>query len=118
MTLALIAGLRALMPPYRGRAVVHYRGDSLGNRRRRTYGPCWSRSRAIAEQHVQNWARHQPSVLLRAMIPRQAVICALRHHTESVEDEYIVDRRHLGPVTVLRRFPVTPQHTHGAGSVN
>ena len=109
--LLLVAGLRALMPPYRSGAFVIYRGDSVTNHKRRTYGASWSRSRSIADQHALHLAMYQPqgAVLLQATARREAIICALRHHTPGIEDEYIIDRRYLGPVTVLRRFPHRPR---------
>jgi hypothetical protein len=103
--LVLTGALWALFPPYRGPAVVLYRGDTALNRKRRLYGACWSRLRTIAEQHAQH-KRHGPqgSVLLKTLAPREAIICALPDHTESVEAEYLVDRRRLGRVTVEARF--------------
>ena len=114
----LVAGLRALMPPYRGGAFVIYRGDSVTNHKRRTYGASWSRSRSIADQHAQHWAMYQPegAVLLQATARREAIICALRHHTQGIEDEYIIDRRYLRPVTVLRRFPHRPRSHPSSGT--
>ena len=90
--LLLVAGLRALMPPYRSGAFVIYRGDSVTNHKRRTYGASWSRSRSIADQHAQRWAMYQPegAVLLQATARREAIICALRHHTQGIEDQYII----------------------------
>lgn len=103
----LLPALRALMPSYRGSAVELFRGDSMWNRRRRTYGPCWSRSRIVAEQHAAGpWRSHhsEGSVLLRTLAPANAIICALPDHVTSDEEEYIVDRRFLNHVTVLKRY--------------
>jgi hypothetical protein len=106
--LALISALRALLPPYRGKAVTLYRGDGAWNRKRRTYGVCWSRSQFVAEQHAASWARYSTdgAVLLKTFAPPGAIICALLHHMESIEREYIVDRRHLSEVMVVQRYPV------------
>lgn len=103
----LVDGLRALMPPYRGRRpVVLYRGDSFWNRRRRTYGLCWSRARTIAEQHAQHQRKRYKdgSVLLQTTAPPEAIVCSLIHYTDSIEQEFLIDRRLLGPVKLLERW--------------
>jgi hypothetical protein len=106
--LLLADALRAQLPPYRGTKPVElYRGDSAYNRRRRTYGPCWSRSRFIAQQHAEQWCAYCPagSVLLQTLAPPSAIICAPATRTYSNEQEYIVDRRRLRRVTLLQRYP-------------
>src|SRR4051794_29135699 len=40
--LVLLPALRVLLPPYTGGSVRLFRGDSFGNRLRRTYGMSWS----------------------------------------------------------------------------
>ena len=52
--LALIAGLRVLLPPYTGGPVQLFRGDSAWNRRRRTYGPSWTTNIEVAGQFADD----------------------------------------------------------------
>lgn len=103
----LICVLRVLLPPYRGPAMTLFRGDGALARKHRTYGASWTSDRAVAESHAAGLWRQSTggSVLLQTVAPPDAIICAV----SSVEDrygetEYLVDRRRLGPVTVLRRF--------------
>jgi hypothetical protein len=105
--LLLIRALRVLLPPYRGRAVTLYRGGSFYNRCRRTYGLSWTRECEVAEGFANgDWRRCVGgSVLLQTLAPPDAIICAPhRLNNRYGEDEYLVDRRRLGLVTVLRRF--------------
>jgi len=77
------------------------------NRRRRTYGVSWSRSREVAAAFAQNLFQRTcegGSVLLETDAPRAAIISAIKDTWRS-EDELIVDRRHLGSVCVLARYP-------------
>jgi hypothetical protein len=101
--LALAAGLRMLLPPYDGPAVLLYRGETAWNRKRRTYGLSWTKDRIVAESFAQGMARHGNggSVLLETDVSPDAIICA---SNEFGEDEHLVDRRRLGRVSVLRRF--------------
>jgi hypothetical protein len=41
--------LRVLMPPYRGPALRLYRGETVWNRRQRTYGMSWTTSSEVAD---------------------------------------------------------------------
>lgn len=105
--LVLIGALRVLLPPYSGPTMTLYRGDSAWNRRRRTYGMSWSASPQVADEFATN--RPFPrsfqggSVLLRAEAPPEAIICA--PGVDNGEEEYLVDRRRLGRVEVLARYP-------------
>ncbi len=80
--LVLIAGLRALLPPYDGPAVTLWRGDSWFNRCRRTYGISWSSRRDVAERFAtgmyQTFAGG--SVVVEASVPAAAIICSVDPH--------------------------------------
>lgn len=108
---ALIDGLRFCLPVYRGCAVTLYRGDSAFNRRRRTYGMSWSSDRSTAEGFARGvWQAHEGgSVLLKTLAPAEAIFCApALLGDEFAEGEYLVDRRRLVRVEVLKRFPQVP----------
>lgn len=107
----LIAGLRVLLPPHEGPAVTLYRGDSMFNRRRRDYGPSWSSSEQVAQGFAEGmWRSFQGgSVLLRTVAPPEAIVCSpAMLGDEYDEQEYLVDRRRLGRVEVVRRFQQRP----------
>jgi hypothetical protein len=53
--LALIAGLRVLLPPYGGLARMLFRGQGMYGVRRRSYGLSWSAKRTVAEAHAHGW---------------------------------------------------------------
>lgn len=104
---SLIAGLRVLLPPYAGGPVQLFRGESFGNRKRRTYGMAWSSDRQVATAFARNRADlyEGGTVLLETVAAPEAVISApaLLLPGASV-DEYVVDRRRLRAVRVLERF--------------
>jgi len=105
--LDLLDAMRAMLPPYHGPSQRLYRGEGASNRRRRTYGPSWSLSREIAEDFAKAAAfYYQGGVVLEAMVPPEAIIASphlVSNHFG--EDEYLVDRRCLGRVAVIARYP-------------
>jgi hypothetical protein len=106
--LALVDGLRSLLPVYDGPARTLYRGDSARNRRRRTYGAAWSASMDVALSYAATgmWRTFDGgSVLLEAFAPREAIVCAPGLLDDRYgEQEYIVDRRLLTAITVIECF--------------
>lgn len=105
--LLLIRALRVLLPPYRGPAVTLFRGEGARNRHRRTYGLSWTSEREVAEDFAnRDWRTSVGgSVLLQTRAPPAAIICAPhRLDNRFGEREYLVDRRRLDGVTVLKRF--------------
>src|ERR1700730_10287262 len=106
--LALVDGLRRLLPVLHGPARTLYRGDSARNRRRRTYGAAWSASMDVALSYAATgvWRTSDGgSVLLEAFAPREAIVCAPGLlHDRYGEQEYVVDRRLLTTITVIERF--------------
>lgn len=105
--IALMTGLRALLPKYSGGDVVLYRGDCFANRRHRTYGMSWTRDIEIARQFAE---MYQPfheggAVLLKVHAPKEAIICAVHEDDEfELEQEIVVDRRLLKGVSVIERL--------------
>lgn len=110
--LALADALRQLLPAYRGPDLLLFRGDSAWNRQRRTYGLAWSRREGVADGFATGWWRRfcaEGSVLLRATVPAAAIIATIPRRRDAYgEAEVLVDRRRLGPVEVLRRYPHQP----------
>jgi len=106
----IIGALRALYPPFRGRGLRLYRGESVGNRRRRTYGYSWTLSREVAECFATglHQAAEGGSVLLETDAPSAAIIRVVRGGLHTGEREVWVDRRYLGQVRVLKRYPQRP----------
>jgi hypothetical protein len=108
--LLVIAGLRVLLPNYQGPPeVLLFRGDSLRARHRRIYGMSWTDNIEIAERFASTGlcrGSEGGSVLLETLAPAAAIIST----TQSIGDhynerEFLVDRRRLGRVKVVRRFP-------------
>jgi hypothetical protein len=105
---ALADGLRVLLPSYCGPGLTLYRGDSLYNRRRRTYGLSWTAERDCGAAFAQGiWQTFDGgSVLLCTEAPAASVICVPHLLGDNYgEAEYLVDRRRLGRVWLLRRYP-------------
>jgi len=110
--MTLVKALRVLLPPYDGPGLTVYRGDSAWNWRRRSYGLSWSSSMEVADGHASGrlWrASTGGSVVLKVHADPAAIICAPGLIANSYgEDEYIVDRRHVRGVTVLKRYAEQP----------
>jgi hypothetical protein len=132
---ALCDAARILLPPYHGPAVRLFRGAAAGERRRRIYGLSWTPDMAIAERFArerQQW--DGGSVVLETLAPPAAIICSVdypepftveelkrefpglaQQTIEKLADsqsfheerEYVIDRRHLGAVTVASRYAQT-----------
>jgi hypothetical protein len=110
--LVLLDLLHRFLPPYAGPAVELFRGETAVNRRRRTYGTSWSTDRLAAECFATDvrQACNGGSVLSQTTAPADAIICAphLIGTRRPAEAEYIVDRRRLGAVAVVRRYAQLP----------
>lgn len=104
----LAAGLRVLLPPYTGPALMIYRGDSWFNRCRRTYGLSWTASIEVGRHFAADtiWRTCVGgSVLLETMAPADAIVCAPGLIDDRyAEQEIIVEPRRLGKVKVVERF--------------
>ncbi len=55
--LLLIKLLRVLLPEYRGPVLTLYRGETMWNRRRRTYGVSWTSEVEVAKQYANGLRR-------------------------------------------------------------
>jgi len=123
---ALCAAARVLLPSYQGPIMRLFRGAPADERRRRTYGLCWTAKFAVAEIFARDkQTNNRGSVLLETLAPPEAIICAVAYPEPFTQDEiarlrgdypnveiiefhgegeYVVDRRHLNAVTVVRRY--------------
>jgi hypothetical protein len=86
-----------------------YRGESFGNRCRRTYGLSWTEDATVARSFAVNLRSCRGrTVVLQAEVEAPPITSAVRDGTElhraEVEGEYLVDRRRLGLVQVIERF--------------
>jgi hypothetical protein len=104
---ALCAAVRVLLPQYRGPSVRVFRGAAANERRCRLYGLSWTTDIEVAEKFADErrvW--HDGSVLLETLAPRKAILCNVTeaggHYAES---EYLVDRRYLNRIRLVRRYP-------------
>jgi hypothetical protein len=103
----LIDALRKLLPPIAGGPVTLYRGESLRNHQRRTYGLSWTSLRYIAQGYAEHpWgSAGQATVLIKAHVPESAIIAKTNSGYDRYgEKEYIVDRRKLNSVRVVKEF--------------
>jgi hypothetical protein len=106
--IVLNKALWSLLPPYIGPApLTLYQGETLWNRRRRTYGQAWTTDVKVARNAALGPFRsfEGGSVLLKTIASRQAIISAPAHGEDRYgEQEYLVDRRRLERVEVVERF--------------
>jgi hypothetical protein len=107
--LVLIRGLRRLLPTYRGaRPLTLYRGESVYNWKRRTYGLAWSGKSDVAHGFAEKGLYRTfegGSVLLKVVAPPQNIICTVTpRYDRYTEQEYLVDRRGLKGVTAVQRY--------------
>jgi hypothetical protein len=103
----LIAGLKRLLPAYEGGPKTLYRGESAYNRRRRSYGLSWSSDEEAARSFAIGMSRTFAggSVLLKTVVPPEAILCVPTLHDKTYEEfGYLVDRRKFGNVKVVERF--------------
>jgi len=106
--LDLIEFLKVFLPRYEGPSITLYRGDSFFNRRRRTYGMSWTSSESIAESFAVRYGQTHTAgaVLLGTDCPASAIIWSAQQSGDPFEEqEFLVDRRRLGSVSVVKRFP-------------
>jgi hypothetical protein len=103
--LLLIRGLRVIFSPYKGPKQTLYRGEHPSRVKRRTFGVSWSTSRNTAEGFccgagLQN--SDGGGMLLKTVAPAEAII----YQVGGGEREYLIDRRRLGAVSVVKQFPM------------
>lgn len=108
--LLMLSASRKLLPPYAGKSRMLYRGEMRMNRKRRTYGMCWTDDVEIARGFAtgtENTSLGIDKVLIEAHVPPIGIICApaLINGDPMGEREFIVDRRYLRGVKVIASFP-------------
>jgi hypothetical protein len=98
--------LRLILPAYQGLGLRLFRGESVFNRRRRSYGLSWSDDMEVARSYAETGicrTANGGSILLAVDAPADAIICATGVHTDR-EREFIADRRLLKGISVVARF--------------
>ena len=110
--LLLTRALRKLLPPYQGGDKILYRGEYFRNRKFGTYGLSWTPLRSIATGFCTDAFRDcctGGAVLLKANVPRAAIIAKIHKGYDSYQDkEYLVDRTKL-PAHAVRVVKAYPQ---------
>lgn len=119
----ICAAARVMLPPYTGPAVLLFRGASLLERRRRAYGVSWTDSLAAAEDFAKDYQVWPGgSVVLETLASPAAIVGKMPYPKPFTEEEraqypgahflkrheereYIVDRRQLTRVKVIRHLP-------------
>jgi hypothetical protein len=103
--------LRNLLPGYSGPGMVLYRGDRWSNHETRSYGPSWTTKRSVAEMFARGLNRCPVTggVVLRTEAPASTILVAPNARSLEEEREYVVDRRGLGIVEVVERYPPKSQ---------
>lgn len=123
---ALCDAARLLLPKYSGPAVRLFRGAGAAERRRRIYGLSWSAAVKTAERFaLERRVMDGGSVLLETLATPEAIISEIdypqpftqneieeirRMHPGALIDafheerEYVIDRRYLNAVSVMRRY--------------
>jgi hypothetical protein len=104
----LPAALANLLPGYSGSSIELFRGERWSNHKTGAYGPSWSTERSVAATFASGLNRCPVTggVILRTVAAANAILAGPTpgNHMQS-EAEYIVDRRLLGNVEVVERFP-------------
>ncbi len=101
------AALANLLPGYSGPPVELFRGERWSNHKAGTYGPSWSSKLSVAEMFARgmNCSSDGGCVLLRIFAAPFAILAGPTPGLHMVEEaEYIVDRRCLQQVEVIKRF--------------
>jgi len=107
----LLDVLRVLLPSYSGSSLTLFRGESAARWRKRAYGSAWTSLEECALGFASglNAVSPEGGVLLSTMAPVAAVIAGPNEHSIFLgEYEYVLDRRRLDTVSLLKRFP--PSH--------
>ena len=108
--IVLIAGLRMLLPSYRGSAMVLYRGQIAPPKGGRSYSISWTASHEVAEGFARGKRDMGGTVVLRTVAPPDAIICRVPAEEDRYgEDEYLVDRRRLHRVERLAAYEYVPR---------
>jgi len=108
----LIRMLRKVLPPYRGPSLTLYRGHGAFNHQHRTYGLSWSADSAVAAGFARGkWRTWEGgSVVVQSAVPARAIIAQVPDDYE--EQEFLVDHRDLGAVSVLQTLSQISPEEH------
>ena len=101
------AALANLAPGYSGPPVELFRGERWSNHLNKAYGFSWTTIRKAAEMFANGLNCFPPDggVLLTTIAPARAILSEPNDHSRYLgEDEYVVDRRGLKEVAVVKRF--------------
>lgn len=123
---ALCDAARLLLPKYSGPAIRLFRGAGAAERRRRIFGLSWSANVETAERFArERRVMDGGSVLLETLATPEAIICEINYPRPLTQNEikecrrvclevvidefheereYVVDRRYLKAVSVMRRY--------------
>jgi hypothetical protein len=104
----LLDTLHLLLPAYDGSDLILYRGESTARWERRACGSAWTTDKEVACMFGSGLNAMHPGggVLLSTDAPARAIIAGPDQHSLYLgEHEYVVDRRMLGKITMLERFP-------------
>jgi hypothetical protein len=112
---SLVAALRKLLPPYQGSARRLFRGEGRSTWKRRAYGLSWTEDISTAEKFATDLRQFASggSLIIEALVPADAIICsfdAIGSHYE--EKEFLIDRRKLRGVKIVREFPQLERPAH------
>jgi hypothetical protein len=101
------AALANLAPGYSGPPVELFRGERWSNHLNKAYGFSWTTIRKTAEMFAKGLNCFPPEggVLLTTITPARAILSEPNDHSRYLEeDEYVIDRRALEEVIVVKRF--------------
>jgi hypothetical protein len=104
----VLDALRRLLPAYDGPSVCLFRGEPWEDYSIQHHGICWSSDVGVAELYARglNAMTGGGGVLIETTAPTEAIICkAVTTGATGWEFEYVVDRRRLGEIRQLVRFP-------------
>jgi hypothetical protein len=104
----VLDALRRLLPAYDGPSVCLFRGEPWKDYSVQHHGICWSSDVGVAELYARglNAMAGGGGVLIETTAPTEAIISrAATTGATGCEFEYVVDRRRLGGIRQLVRFP-------------
>ncbi|UYK67324.1 hypothetical protein NG831_03775 [Xanthomonas sacchari] len=103
---ALVQFLRKILPPYRGAAVVLFRGESRARFLAGNFGLSWSKNQAVAEMFAVGLNSIGGGLVLRAAFSPEAIIAEPNAHSIYLgEYQYTVDPMAAKRTEVITEFP-------------
>jgi hypothetical protein len=104
----LLDALKILLPAYNGPSRTLYRGENAERWRSGLVGFAWTTQDRVARMFAEglNALHGDGGLLLSTDAPANAIIAGPNEHSVYLDEhEYVVDRRLLGEITVLSRYP-------------